>query len=325
MRPGTLVKLARRNGVYLTTGDPTELYRYDSLDGFLRVFWSVQSTLAGRDDWARLAYESLVDGADHGLVHREAFFTPARHLASGQDLAAIVAGLDDGLAAAEAETGVSCLLIADMDRAFGPTAGLELVERLAELRRCAARGIERVVGVGMDSTERGIDPVSYHPAFSSARAAGFCLTAHQGENSPPAAIAACIDVLAVERIDHGLSIMEDAELVDRVATARIPLTVCPTSNIRIANAFARLEDHNYPQMRAAGLLATLNTDDPALIELDLGAEYRSVADAFGWGWSEMVTIALDGVEASWLDETGKADLRQRITQAATALTPDEQP
>ena len=119
--------------------------------------------------------------------------------------------------------------------------------------------------------------------------------------------------------------MEDAELVDRVATARIPLTVCPTSNIRIANAFARLEDHNYPQMRAAGLLATLNTDDPALIELDLGAEYRSVADAFGWGWSEMVTIALDGVEASWLDETGKADLRQRITQAATALTPDEQP
>jgi adenosine deaminase len=311
--------------VYLTTGDPTELYRYDSLDGFLRVFWSVQSTLAGRDDWARLAYESLVDGADHGLVHREAFFTPARHLASGQDLAAIVAGLDDGLAAAEAETGVSCLLIADMDRAFGPTAGLELVERLAELRRCAARGIERVVGVGMDSTERGIDPVSYHPAFSSARAAGFRLTAHQGENSPPAAIAACIDVLAVERIDHGLSIMEDAELVDRVATARIPLTVCPTSNIRIANAFARLEDHNYPQMRAAGLLATLNTDDPALIELDLGAEYRSVADAFGWGWSEMVTIALDGVEASWLDETGKADLRQRITQAATALTPDEQP
>jgi adenosine deaminase len=325
MRPGTLVKLARRNGVYLTTGDPTELYRYDSLDGFLRVFWSVQSTLAGRDDWARLAYESLVDGADHGLVHREAFFTPARHLASGQDLAAIVAGLEDGLAAAEAETGVTCLLIADMDRAFGPAAGLELVERLAELRRSAAPGIERVVGVGMDSTERGIDPVSYRPAFSSALAAGFRLTAHQGENSPSAAIAACIDVLAVERIDHGLSIMEDAELVARVAAARIPLTVCPTSNIRIANAFAQLEDHIYPQMRAAGLLATLNTDDPALIELDLGAEYRSVADAFGWGWSEMVTIALDGVEASWLDETGKADLRQRITQAATALTPDEQP
>jgi adenosine deaminase len=325
MRPQTLVDLARRNGVSLPTAEPTELYRYDSLDGFLRVFWLVQSTLAGRDDWARLAYESVVDGADHGLVHRETFFTPARHLASGQDLAAIVAGLDDGLAAAETETGVSCLLIADMDRAFGPAAGLELVDLLAGLRRSAAPGIERVVGVGMDSTERGIDPVSYRPAFQSARAAGFRLTAHPGENSLAAAIAACVDVLTVERIDHGLSIMEDAELVARVAAARIPLTVCPTSNIRIANAFARLEDHIYPQMRAAGLLATLNTDDPALIDLDLGTEYRSVADAFGWGWQEMVAISLDGVEACWLDDTGKAAVRRRITSAATALTPDEEP
>jgi adenosine deaminase len=325
LRPGTLVELARRNGVHLPTADPIELYRYGSLDGFLRVFWLVQSTLAGRDDWARLAYESVVDGAEHGLVHRETFFTPARHLASGQDLAGIVAGLDDGLAAAEAETGVTCLLIADMDRAFGPTAGLELVELLAGLRRAAAPGVERVVGVGMDSTERGIDPVSYRPAFHAARAAGFRLTAHQGENSPAAAIAACIDELGIERIDHGLSIMEDAELVARVAAARIPLTVCPTSNIRIANAFARLEDHSYPRMRASGLLATLNTDDPALIDLDLGSEYRSVADAFGWGWQEMVAISLDGVEACWLDDTDKTALRQRITTAASGLSPDEQP
>jgi adenine deaminase len=325
MRPETLVDLARRNGVSLPTSDPTELYRYDSLDGFLRVFWLVQSTLAGRDDWAQLAYESVVDGADHGLVHREAFFTPARHLAGGQDLAAIVAGLDDGLAAAEAQTGVTCLLIADMDRSFGPSAGLELVELLAKLRRSGSPGIERVVGVGMDSTERGIDPVSYRPAFQSALAAGFRLTAHQGENSPAAAIAACIDVLGVERIDHGLSIMEDAELVARVAAARIPLTVCPTSNIRIANAFSRLEDHIYPQMRASGLLATLNTDDPTLTELDLGTEYRSVADAFGWGWQQMVAISLDGVEACWLDDTAKATVRRQITSAATALTPDEGP
>src|SRR6266540_4231513 len=117
MRPATVVELARRNGVALPAADPTELYRYDSLDGFLRVFWLVQSTLVTRDDWARLAYESVVDGAVHGLIHREAFFTPARHLASGQDLASIVAGLDEGIAAAEVETGVTCLLIADMDRA----------------------------------------------------------------------------------------------------------------------------------------------------------------------------------------------------------------
>ncbi len=325
MRPETLVDLARRNDVPLPSSDPTELYRYDSLDGFLRVFWLVQSTLAGREDWARLAYESVIDGAEHGVVHREAFFTPARHLAGGQDLADIVAGLDEGLAAAEAETGATCRLIADMDRAFGPAAGLELVELLAALRSDAARGSERVIGVGMDSTELGIDPMSYRPAFQSARAAGFRLTAHQGENSPASAIAVCIDELGVERVDHALPVMEDAELVARLARARIPLTVCPTSNIRIANAFARLEDHVYPQMRSAGLLATLNTDDPALIGLDLGTEYGLVANAFGWGWQEMVEISLDGVEASWLDDTGKAALRRQITSAATALAPEEGP
>jgi adenine deaminase len=320
MRPATVVELARRNGVALPTADPTLLYRYDSLDSFLAVFWLVQSTLATRDDWARLAYESVVDGAAHGVVHREAFFTPTRHLAGGQDLAAIVGGLHDGIAAAEAETGVTCLLIADIDRAFGPSAGLELVKRLAELRRSGAAGMDRVVGVGMDSTERGIDPASYRPAYAAAHADGFRLTAHQGENSPAAAIVGAIDVLGVERIDHGLSILEDPELVSRVAAARIPLTVCPTSNVRIANAFERLEDHVYPQMRASGLLATLNTDDPALTDLDLAMEYRSVAAAFGWGWHEMVDIALDGVDACWLDDSAKVVLRRQITAAATALT-----
>ena len=103
---------------------------------------------------------------------------------------------------------------------------------------------------------------------------------------------------------------------------RIPLTVCPNSNVRIANVFARLEDHVYPQLRASGLLATLNTDDPALSDLDLGIEYRSVAAAFGWGWDDMVAIAFDGVEACWLDETDKAVLRSNIKAAATALAPD---
>jgi adenosine deaminase len=321
MRPATVVDLARRNGVPLPTTDPTELYRYESLDGFLRVFWLVQSTLAGREDWARLAYESVLDAAAHGVVHREAFFTPARHLAGGQSLADIVAGLDEGLAAAEAKSGTVCLLIADMDRAFGPAAGLDLVEQLTTLRRSGARGVERVIGVGMDSTEQGIDPRAYLSAYRTAGAAGLRLTAHQGENSPASAIAACVDVLDVERIDHGLPVLDDAELVSRLAGDRIPITVCPTSNVVVANAYERLQDHVLPQMRKAGLLATVNTDDPALIDLDLGTEYSRVADAFGWTWSEMVRISLDGVEACWLDDGAKQALREQIDSAATALAP----
>ena len=183
MRPETVVDLARANSVPLPTADPTELYAYDSLDGFLRVFWFVQSTLARREDWARLAYESVIDGAAHGVVHREAFFTPARHLANGLDLADIIAGLDEGLAAAEADTGTTCLLIADMDRAFGPSAGLAMVEQLAQLRSTGSRGIERVIGIGMDSTERGVDPADFARMYNAAQLATPVVLAVSG-NSP---------------------------------------------------------------------------------------------------------------------------------------------
>jgi adenosine deaminase len=321
MRPRTVVELAKRNGVPLPTEDPTELYRYTSLDTFLEVFWLVQSVLGERDDWARLAFESVVDGAEHGRTYAETFFTPARHLAAGQDLADIVAGLDDGIHAAEEQTGARCLLICDMDRSFGATAGLQLVEELAALRRAGAPGIDRVVGVGMDSTELGVDPRSFAAAYAAARAAGFHLTAHQGEDTGPDAIAACVDVLGVERIDHGLSIGNDPALVRRFADEGIPLTMCPTSNIVIANRYRSLCDHPIADLRAAGVLATLNTDDPALTDLDLGQEYRAVAAAFGWDWQEMVAIALDGVAASWLDDDAKRALASEVTASAGALAP----
>jgi adenine deaminase len=321
MRPATVVELARQNGIELPTSDPTELYHYTSLDSFLEVFWLVQSTLAKREDWARLAYESILDGAAHGLAYRETFFTPARHLAAGQDLAEIVAGLAEGLDAAEQETGARAMLIAGIDRAYGGAAGREMVERLVELRRLGSAGIERVIGIGLDSTEQGVEPADFAEAFAVAGKAGLRRTSHQGETTPPSYIRAGLDLLGSERIDHGLTSMQDPELVRRLAGERIPLTVCPNSNVRIANAVPRLEDHSYPQMRAAGLLATLNTDDPALTDLDLGQEYRSVMAAFGFDWADMTAIALDGVEASWLDESDKRELAARVEREAVTLGP----
>lgn len=321
MRPQTVVELARKHGVTLPTQDVTQLYSYSNLDTFLEVFWLVQALLRDRDDWARLAHESVVDGAAHGLAYRETFFTPARHLDMGQDLGDIVAGLADGLAAGEAETGARVLLVADIDRAYGPAAGLRMVERLVELRTAGAPGTERVLGVGLDSTELGVDPTTFAEAFAVAGRAGLRRTSHQGEETPPTHIAAGVDVLGCERIDHGLSILDDPELTKRLAQERVPLTVCPNSNIRIANRVQRLEDHPFRRMREAGLLATLNTDDPALTDLDLGYEYRSVRAAYGYTWEDMVEIALDGVEATWLDEDDRRALSARIRNAAASLAP----
>jgi adenosine deaminase len=176
MRPQTLVELAGRNGLELPLppgaeqADLTALFTYVSLDDFLRVFWLVQSALVSRDDWTRLAYESVVDAAAHGRIYAEVFFTPARHLDSGQRLADIIAGIDEGMTEAEAVTGSRVRLIADMDRAFGAAAGEQMVTELVALRRAGAAGCERVIGIGMDSTELGVDPRDYEGAYRAAAA-----------------------------------------------------------------------------------------------------------------------------------------------------------
>ena len=319
IRPSTVAELARKNGRELPVDDVEELYVYDSLNGFLKIFWFVQEMLADRDDWSRIAYESVIDAAPHGLRYRETFFTPARHLEMGQDLAEIVAGLTEGLERAEVETGVRVMLICDIDRAYGAGAGLGLVERLVELRRSARA--DRVIGVGMDSTEIGVDPLEYVPAFELAAMAGLRRTAHAGEDTGPSTISTTLDALGVERIDHGLAAIQDPELTARLAAERIPLTVCPNSNVVIANKVPSLSEHPFRRMREAGLLATLNTDDPAMTDLDLGKEYRSVAEALGMSFDDMAKVALDGVEASWLDDTQERELRASFEQELAALRP----
>jgi adenine deaminase len=317
IRPSTVAELAKSAGRSLPVDDVTELYRYSSLDEFLTIFWLVQSVLVRPEDWERAAYESIVDAAPHGLRYREMFFTPARHLAAGQDLGDIVLGLAKGIEAAETDTRARCLLICDMDRAFGGKAGLELVERLGELRR--AGRAERVIGIGMDSTELGVDPREYAEAYVLASRLGLRRTAHAGEDTGPSNIQVAVDVLGVERIDHGLSILSDHDLTVRLADARIPLTVCPNSNVVIANKVPRLEEHPFRRMREAGLLATLNTDDPAMADLDLGKEYRSVARALDLDLQQMAVVALDGVEATWLDQSDKRALRSEFEEELRAI------
>jgi adenosine deaminase len=319
VRPATVLDLARKAGRPLPVDDPGELYSYDSLDSFLAVFWLVQETLVTGDDWARIAYESLVDGAAHGLRYREMFFTPARHLATGQDLATIVAGLTAGVRAAEADSGVRCRLIGAMDKAYGPDAGLELVEGLGALRR--AGRAELVIGIGADSTELGTDLRSFAPAYRAASRLGFRRTCHAGEavGVGPEAVRIALDDLGVERIDHGVAIAEDPDLVRRAATERIPLTVCPTSNVVIANRFPTLADHPFPELREAGVLMTINTDDPALMELDLGAEYRRVGAAFGWSAAELGELAVEGIESTWLDASERSSLAAEFRRALASI------
>ena len=319
IRPGTVTELARKNGVALPVVDIRDQYHYGSLDEFLTVFWLVQSVVRDQDDWARLGYESVLDGATAGRVYAEVFVSPGRHLAAGQALGSVLEGLEAGLAAGDAEAGCQTRVIVNMDRGYGSEAGLQLVTELIGLRRAGAHGADRVIGIGMDGAELNVDPLSFAPAYREAAAAGLHRAGHQGQSSPAATIGVAAVGLGAERIDHGVTLIDDPDLVAFFADRRIPLTMCPTSNVVVARACGSVARHPLPALREAGVLVTVNTDDPALIDTDLAREYASCAAAWGWDFDQMVQLALDGVEASWLDDDGKRALSARIRTAAATL------
>jgi adenosine deaminase len=171
----------------------------------------------------------------------------------------------------------------------------------------------------MDSTELGIDPAEFLPAYRVAGAAGLRLTAHQGENSPPSAILYDVRELGAERIDHGISIWQEPAAAAELADRGIPLTVCPISNVRIGNLFGSVAELPWPTMKDLGLHLTLNTDDPAMIEDDLGIEYAALASAHGYEFEDMVEVSLAGVDATWQDDGERRALRQHVEKEAAAL------
>ncbi len=180
-----------------------------------------------------------------------------------------------------------------------------------------------MIGVGADSTELGVDMRAFAPAFRAAARLGLRRTCHAGEavGVGPDNIRIAVDDLGAERIDHGVAIVEDPALVRRVAGEGIPLTVCPTSNVVIANRFRSLADHPLRAMREAGLLVTINTDDPAMMDLDLGREYRRVAEAYHFDLHDLGQIATEGIASTWLDAADRASLTREFEAALEAALP----
>jgi adenosine deaminase len=192
---------------------------------------------------------------------------------------------------------------------------LALVDGVAELRR-AGNG-ERVIGIGADSTELGVDLAAFAPAFAAAKRYGLRRTSHAGEavGCGPANIEIALDVLGAERIDHGVALPEDPDLLARVAGEGIPLTVCPTSNVVIANRFESLAEHPLLDLYRAGVRITINTDDPAMMQWDIGREYAAVGEAFGLDVAALGQMATDGIDSTWLEEPDRRTLRAEFTAA----------
>jgi adenosine deaminase len=225
--------------------------------------------------------------------HAEIFFDPQAHIARGIGMGTVVEGLHRALSRSEETHGVSTQLIMCFLRDESAESALATLE-------AAKPYLDRIVGIGLDSAEVGHPPVKFREVYEAAAALGLRRVAHAGEEGPPEYITEALDVLGVERIDHGLRCMEDPELVERLVRDRVPLTLCPLSNVRL-RAVDVLEDHPLPAMLDAGLLCTVNSDDPAYFGGYIGDTFHAVHEALGLDRERMRELARNSFVASFLE------------------------
>jgi adenosine deaminase len=313
LRPATVVDLARKHDIALPTDDVHHIYDYSTIYEFLEIFRLVNSTVIDRDDFARVAYESLEDGVRLGnLKYREMFFNPTLHTTRGVPMGTVIDGLLDGVQSAEADLGVRCFLIADVYRQDPVPMALQMVREVIE------HGRAEVIGLGMDAAEAPDPPEQFAECFAVARQAGLHLTSHASEDAPPVNITTCLDLLGCERIDHGYHILDDAAVVSRCRDDGIHFTCCPTSTAMVYG-WPDLTTHPINGMLAAGLLVHLNSDDPTMFHTDIGKEYVDFVGQNDYPPEVAKAMVMNGVEATWLDDDDKRSLRAAFEAEIAAL------
>jgi adenosine deaminase len=295
LEPEMVFALAARHGVQLAYPSVEALraaYRFENLQSFLDVYYAGAAVLRDESDFHALTLAYLERAHADGVVHAEIFFDPQTHTARGVPLGAVIHGIDRALRAGEARFGISHRLILCFLRHLSAAEAMATLEAALPYR-------ELLAGVGLDSSEAGHPPAKFAAAFARAREAGLAAVAHAGEEGPPEYITEALDVLKVRRIDHGVRCEEDAALTARLARERIPLTVCPLSNVKL-RVFRRLEDHNLKRLLGRGLLVTVNSDDPAYFGGYVAENYRATSAALGLTRAELVQLAENSIAASFL-------------------------
>lgn len=311
LEPAMVMAKAARHGVVLKYPSVEALraaYHFSDLQSFLDIYYAGCDVLRDEDDFFDLAWAYFERAHADGVVHAEIFFDPQTHTGRGVAMATVIGGLRRAQAQAERRLGLTSKLILCFLRHLSEEAAFATLDE-------ARPFLHHLAGVGLDSGERDNPPSKFARVFAAARALGLTPVAHAGEEGPPAYIREALDLLDVVRIDHGVRAVEDPALVDELARARVPLTVCPLSNVKLC-VYPTMADHQLARLLAAGVCVTINSDDPAYFGGYLGDNYRAVADALPIGASELLELARNAVEGSWLHAERKAELMAVIDDVA---------
>ena len=308
LEPQMMFDLAERNGYELPFADLNsvkEAYEFTDLQSFLDIYYQGAAVLQTAQDFYELTVAYFDRVAEDGVRHAEVFFDPQTHTERDVGFEVFMEGFRAGMEHAEVEHGISSSLILCFLRHLPAESALETM-------RAAANHLDGVVAVGLDSSEVGFPPAPFLPAYELAYELGLEGVAHAGEEGPPTYIWSALDDLGVKRIDHGVRCLEDPVLVERLVRERVPLTVCPSSNVAL-RVVDRFEDHPFPQMLGAGLVVSANSDDPAYFGGYVGDNYAALGSHLDFTHEQLARVAANSIESSFLSHERKSELTSEIT------------
>lgn len=313
LEPEMMLALARRHGVALPYADVEAVraaYAFTSLQSFLDLYYAGAGVLRDAQDFHDLAWAYFQRAAADGIVHAECFFDPQTHTARGVPLAAVFEGLVAAQRRAETELGLTARWILCVLRHLSEDEALATLEAALPWR-------EHFIGLGLDSSELGHPPSKFQRVFARARALGLHVVAHAGEEGPPDYIRQALDLLQVQRIDHGVQAVHDAALLQRLARERVPLTVCPLSNVKLC-VYPDLTRHPLGRLLDAGLCVSVHSDDPAYFGGYVGDNLVQTVAALGLSARQAWRLLANGFEAAFIDEPTRARYLQRLHAAFAA-------
>jgi len=306
LEPELMFEIARRNGVALRHGSVDALrqaYQFTDLQSFLEIYYQGAAVLLRERDFYEMTMAYLRRAAADNVRHAEIFFDPQTHTGRGIAFATVI----DGISAALRDGPISTRLILCFLRHLSAESAMKTLEEALPYR-------DQIVAVGLDSGEAGNPPSKFTTVFARARQEGFLTVAHAGEEGPPSYIREALTLLRVSRIDHGVRCLEDPPLVEDLAARRIPLTVCPLSNVKL-RVFRSMQDHPLRTLLQGGIVATVNSDDPAYFGGYVVDNYLAAASALGLQEAEVRTLARNSFVASFLPDDQKEGFLREVERA----------
>lgn len=297
LEPEHAFTIAARNGVALPYSSADQLrraYRFSNLQSFLDIYYAVNSVLLAEEDFTELADAYLARATAQGVRHAEIFFDPQAHTARGVPIQVVINGLHAATRRSRTSHGITSGLILCFLRDHSEA------DALATLHS-ALHHADKFLGVGLDSAEVGNPPARFQQVFAEARAAGLRAVAHAGEEGPPEYVWEAIRLLGVDRIDHGIRAWEDPELVRYLVDHQVPLTVCPLSNVEL-RCYDRIQEHRLPQMLAAGLNVSINSDDPAFFGGYVGDNFAAAQAGLGLSDEQLRQLAVNSFRSAFLSD-----------------------